>query len=135
MREGKKKQKKIEKIFLKVAKFCDELEKLNDEQKLEKINYKKMDALSQEIEEIKLFFKEEMFHSLFVDALQSYIFHQELDIARVLVQNAENEMQRRAKQIELIFLHKYWLFSLAGGIANVLGAIKLAKEEWKKNKK
>lgn len=135
VREGKKKQKKIEKVFLKVAKFCDELEKLNDEEKLENIDYKKMDALSQEIEEIKLFFKEEMFHSLFVDALQSYIFHQELDIARVLVQNAENDMQRRAKQIELIFLHKYWLFSLAGGIANVLGAIKLAKEEWRKNKK
>lgn len=133
VREGKKKQKKIEKIFLKVAKFCDELEKLNDEQRLENIDYKKMDALSQEIEEIKLFFKEEMFHALFVDALQSYIFHQELDIARVLVQNTENEMQRRAKQIELIFLHKYWLFSLAGGIANVLGAIKLAKQEWRKN--
>lgn len=132
VREGKKKQKKIEKTFLKVAKFCDELEKLNDEQKLENINYKKMDALSQEIEEIKLFFKEEMFHSLFVDALQSYIFHQELNIAAVLVQNVQDQMQRRAKQIELIFLHKYWLFSLAGGIANVLGAIKLAKKEWKK---
>lgn len=132
LREGRKKQKKIERVFLKVAEFCDELETLNIEQRLEKINYKKMDSLSHKIEEIKLFFKEEIFHALFVDALQSYIFHQELDIARVLIKQVKDETERRAKQIELIFLHKYWLFSLAGGIANVLGAIKLAQKEWKK---
>ncbi|WP_027327645.1 motility associated factor glycosyltransferase family protein [Helicobacter pametensis] len=132
LKEGKKKQKQIEKVFLKVAKFCEELEQLNEQKQLEHIDYKKMDVLSQEIEKIKLFFKEPIFHTLFVDALQSYIFHQELDIARVLVRNTHDEMQRRAKQIELIFLHKYWLFSLAGGIANVLEAVKLAKKEWRK---
>lgn len=134
LKEGKKKQKRIEKVFLKVANFCEELEKLNEEKKLESIDYEKMDSLSKEIEKIKLYFKEPLFNSLFVDALQSYIFHQELDIARVLVRSTEDEMQRRAKQIELIFLHKYWLFSLAGGIANVLEAIKLAKKEWRKHK-
>ena len=132
LKEGKKKQKRIEKVFLKVAKVCEELETLNQEKRLEEIDYKKLDSLSQEIEKIKLFFKEPVFSSLFVDALQSYIFHQELDIARVLVKNTEDEMQKRAKQIELIFLHKYWLFSLAGGIANVLEAVKLAKKEWKR---
>lgn len=132
LKEGKKKQKRIEKVFLKVAKVCEELETLNQEKRLEEIDYKKLDSLSQEIEKIKLFFKEPVFSSLFVDALQSYIFHQELDIARVLVKNTEDEMQKRAKQIELIFLHKYWLFSLAGGIVNVLEAVKLAKKEWKR---
>lgn len=131
LKEGKKKQKRIERVFLKVAEYCKELEELNDKKELEKIDYKKLDRLSREIEKIKLFFKEPLFSSLFVDALQSYIFHQELDIARVLVRSSEDEMQKRAKQIELIFLHKYWLFSLAGGIANVLEAIKLAKKEWK----
>ncbi|MCE3046577.1 motility associated factor glycosyltransferase family protein [Helicobacter kayseriensis] len=131
LKEGKKKQKRIEKVFLKVAHFCEELETLNEEKRLEMIDYQKLDSLSKEIEKIKLFFKEPLFGSLFVDALQSYIFHQELDIARVLVKTTDDEMQRRAKQIELIFLHKYWLFSLAGGIANVLEAVKLAQKEWK----
>lgn len=129
--DGKKKQKKIERVFLKVAKLCEEMERLNENGELKELNYKRLEKALEEIEEIKMFFKEPVFSSLFVDALQSYIFHQELDIAKVLVKNAQDEMQKRAKQIELIFLHRYWLFSLAGGMDSVLKVVNDAKKEWK----
>ncbi|WP_305862803.1 motility associated factor glycosyltransferase family protein [Helicobacter cholecystus] len=134
LREGRTKQKRIEKVFLKVAEFCEELEKLNDENKLETIDYKRMDKLSQEIEKVKEYFKDPIFSATFIDALQSYIFHQEMDIAKVLVRNTSDEMQRRAKQIELIFLHKYWLFSLAGGMDSVLEVVKRASKSWGRGK-
>ena len=133
LKEGKSKQKKIEKVFLKVAECCEELEKLNEENKLESIEYKKLDKLSKEIEKIKEYFKDPIFSATFIDALQSYIFHQEMDIAKVLVKNTQDEMQRRAKQIELIFLHKYWLFSLAGGMDSVLEVVKRASKGWQKS--
>lgn len=133
LKEGKSKQKKIEKVFLKVAECCEELEKLNEENKLESIEYKKLDKLSKEIEKIKEYFKDPIFSATFIDALQSYIFHQEMDIAKVLVKNTQDEMQRRAKQIELIFLHKYWLFSLAGGMDSVLEVVKRANKSWQKS--
>lgn len=134
LKEGKSKQKKIEKVFLKVAEFCDELEKLNEANDLEKINYKKMDKLYKEIDKIKDFFKDPIFGATFIDALQSYIFHQEMDIAKVLVKDTQDEVHRRAKQIELIFLHKYWLFSLAGGMDSVLEVVKKAKKTWEGKK-
>lgn len=132
LKEGKSKEKKIEKVFLKVAEFCDELERLNKKNELESIDYKKMDKLSKEIDKIKEFFKDPIFGATFIDAIQSYIFHQEMDIAKVLVKNTQDEMQRRAKQIELIFLHKYWLFSLAGGMDSVLEVVKEAQKSWSK---
>ncbi|ANV97588.1 motility accessory factor [Helicobacter enhydrae] len=131
IREGRKKQKRTEKVFLKVAEFCEELERLNEEKRLEEIDYKKLDSLSKEIEKIKEFFKNPVFNATFLDALQSYIFHQEMDIARILSQFSADEMQKRAKQIELIFVHKYWLFSLAGGIDCVIEVVKEAKKHIK----
>lgn len=135
LKEGKSKQKRIEKVFLKVAELCDELERLNESGRLEEIDYKKMDKVSKEIDKVKEFFKDPIFGATFIDALQSYIFHQEMDIAKVLVKNTQDEIQRRAKQIELIFLHKYWLFSLAGGMDSVLEVVKNATKTWKKSVK
>lgn len=65
-----------------------------------------------------------------MDAIQSYIFHQELHIAEIVCKKTNNEDELRAKQLEYIYAHKYWLFSLAGGIDCVIEAIKMALKEW-----
>ncbi|MDO7252832.1 motility associated factor glycosyltransferase family protein [Helicobacter cappadocius] len=129
---GSKQKNRVEKLFLKVAKYTEELEKLNEQNNLEKINFKKLSKLLDEIDEIKKLFDEKKFNDYFVDAIQSYIFHQELDIAKLLVKNVKDELQTQAKQIEWIYLHKYWLFSLAGGMDCVIEIVKEGMMDWKK---
>lgn len=131
---GNKQKNIIEKLFLKVAKYTEELEKLNEQNKLEKINFKKLAKLLDEIDVVKKLFEDKKFNDYFVDAIQSYIFHQELDIAKLLVKDTKDDkLQTQAKHIEWIYLHKYWLFSLAGGIDCVIEIVKQGLSEWKES--
>lgn len=131
---GNKQKNIIEKLFLKVAKYTEELEKLNEQNKLEKINFKKLAKLLDEIDVVKKLFEDKKFNDYFVDAIQSYIFHQELDIAKLLVKDTKDDkLQTQAKHIEWIYLHKYWLFSLAGGIDCVIEIVKQGLNEWKES--
>ena len=43
---------------------------------------------------------------------------------------SEDEIQ--AKQVQWLYYHKYWLFSLAGGIDCVISAVEQALQEWSK---
>lgn len=124
------KKTQVEEVFLKVAPFLEEVEKLHEEKKLEELDFKKLENLSAEIDNIKELFDDKQFNSYFMDAIQSYIFHQELHIAEIVCKKTNNEDELRAKQLEYIYAHKYWLFSLAGGIDCVIEAIKTALKEW-----
>ncbi|PAF48532.1 motility accessory factor [Helicobacter sp. 12S02634-8] len=127
---GLQKKSLIEKLFLKVAHYTEELEKLNHQNQLEKIDFKKLNTLSNQIDKIKKLFEDKKFNDYFVDAIQSYILHQELDIAKLLVRYTKDTLQTQAKQLEWIYAHKYWLFSLAGGIDCVIETVKEALQSW-----
>ncbi|GAA7509600.1 motility associated factor glycosyltransferase family protein [Helicobacter pylori] len=124
------KKTQVEEVFLKVVPFLEEVEKLHEEKKLEELDFKKLENLSAEIDNVKELFDDKRFNSYFMDAIQSYIFHQELRIAEIVCKKTNNEDGLRAKQLEYIYAHKYWLFSLAGGIDCVIEAIKMALKEW-----
>lgn len=130
---GLKQKTKIEKLFLKIAKFTEELEQLNNENRLEEIDFKKLSKLVDEIDKIKRIFEDKKFNDYFVDSIQSYIFHQELDIAKLVVKYTEDETQKQAKQLEWIYSHKYWLFSLAGGMDCVINIVKESMQSWDKD--
>lgn len=123
---GKKWKSKIENVFLILVKFLEDTEALHKDNKLENIEYDRMDKIIESIDEIKDEVNGEKFQSYFNDATQSYIFHQELDIAKILVKPIENEMDKRAKQLDWIYHHRYWLFSLAGGLDAVLIVVEKA---------
>lgn len=129
---GSTQKRKIERVFLQLARELEHIEKLNAQNKLEKINFAKLNALSDKIDDIKELFGERKFTSYFMDAIQSYIFHQELDIAKVLVLYTANEDELKAKQLQWLYYHKYWLFSLAGGIDCVIHTTQKALDEWSK---
>ncbi|MDL0079499.1 motility associated factor glycosyltransferase family protein [Helicobacter zhangjianzhongii] len=129
---GSTQKRKIERVFLQLARELEHIEKLNAQNKLEKINFAKLNALSDKIDDIKGLFGERKFTSYFMDAIQSYIFHQELDIAKVLVLYTANEDELKAKQLQWLYYHKYWLFSLAGGIDCVIHTTQKALDEWSK---
>ncbi|PAF49293.1 motility accessory factor [Helicobacter sp. 13S00401-1] len=120
---GRATKKKVEKTFLKLVKFLEKIEKLNKQNKLDLLVFKAMESISKDIDSVKETYNEERFMDYFGDALQSYIFHQELDIAKILVKPITTEIEQKAKTLELLYAHKYWLFSLAGGIDSVLKVV------------
>ncbi|WP_297579799.1 6-hydroxymethylpterin diphosphokinase MptE-like protein [uncultured Helicobacter sp.] len=127
---GYKKKKMVEKLFLRVVKMTEELERLNRENKLEKINFTKMDKLLEEIDDVKNFFLEDAFIKVFIDAVQSYIVHQELEFAKIVVRPVHTLIEKQVKQIDWLYAHKYWLFSLAGGMDAALETAKRAAKTW-----
>jgi len=113
---GEKIQKKIEKVFLQVAKTCEELEKLNKQNKLEKINFDKLYKISNKIDKIKDAIETNKFNTIFGETIQSYLVNKELDLAKIMVKPANTEIEKKAKLIDWIMNHKEWLFMLAGSI-------------------
>ena len=120
---GKDVQKSIEKVFLELMKFLEAIEKLNKESKLDQIDYKKVEKLIHKIDGIKEKVDNDVFNKVFFDVMQSYILHQELDLAKIQVRYADNDEDKKAKLIEWLYAHKGWLFSAAGVIEAVLVAI------------
>lgn len=129
---GYKKKKIVEKLFLKVVKMTEELERLNRANKLEKINFAKMDLLLEEIDDVKNFFLEDTFVKVFIDAVQSYIVHQELEFAKIVVRPVYTKIEKQVKQIDWLYAHKFWLFSLAGGMDATLEIVKRNAKLWMK---
>ncbi len=113
---GEKIQKQIEKVFLQVAKACEELEKLNESNKLEYINFEKLAKLSDKIDKIKKRIEVKKFKILYGDTIYSYLVNKELDLAKIIVKQSDTEIEKKAKLIDWIMNHKEWLFMLAGSI-------------------
>ena len=129
LKYGSAKKAKIEALFLEVAGICDELERLNKEQKLEEIDFKKIDLVIDKIEKIKGLFSSKKFLQIFNEATQSYIFHQEMELTKITTKIANDEMSKKAKKLDWLFAHKMWLFSLAGCMDAVLYCVKESYEK------
>ncbi len=117
----------IDELFLDLMKETEELEVLNREDRLEEIDFDRLLLLIERIDKIKQYFGEKKFADLFLDTLQSYIYHQELELAKIQVRHTENDLDKKVKLIDWIYAHKYWLFSLSGGIDAQLEICKRAR--------
>jgi len=116
LKYAKQAKKRVEKLFLKVAGECEKLEALNKENKLGKVNFKKISQLLKEIDDTKNILTEDKFRRLFWDIVQSYIMSQELDLAAIAVKPSKTKEEQEVKMVEFLFGHKPWLFMLAGGM-------------------
>jgi hypothetical protein len=126
---GDRVKTKTEEVFVKVAETCVELEQLNAENKLDSIDFDKLTKLLDDIDEVKALFEDDLdFVNIYYYSIQSYIIHQELELAKVRILNPKDNMGKRVKMVDWIMKHKYWLFSLAGGISAQMDVIKRAKE-------
>lgn len=130
LKYGNAKKSKIEELFLKVVAEIEELEQRNKEQTLEGYDFKKLDLVLEELERIKGLFSSKKFLSMFNEATQAYIFHQEMEIAKIATKIAKDEMELKAKKVEWLFAHKEWLFSLAGCIDAVLFCVNESFKLW-----
>lgn len=127
---GEEKKKEVETLFLEVAGICDELEKLKEEERLDEADFDKIGAVLEKIDQFKLLFDDNQFKKTFWETVRSLIIHQELELAKIVVQNFKTEEERQANKVEFLFAHKFWLFSLAGGIDSQLEVMKKARSSW-----
>ena len=125
-------KKKFEDLFLKVAQVSDELIELNKNNQLEKIDFEKLNDLSDEIDNVKEIINEELFQKLFIDILQPILVSAELELAKVIVQPVNNEMEKKAKIIDWVMKHKNWLFLVAGSVDTQIYVMKEELEYLKK---
>ena len=44
------------------------------------------------------------------------VYYQELELAKISVASSDTTMQKVNKLVEWVEMHKYWLFSAAGGL-------------------
>lgn len=127
---GEEKKAEVEALFLEVAGICDELEKLNKDEQLEKADFDAIAAVLEKVDQFKILFDDNNFKKTFWETVRSLIVHQEMEIAKIVVQNHKTEEERKARNVEFLFAHKYWLFSLAGGIDSQLEVMKKARDSW-----
>jgi len=124
---GIKLKKDVEKLFLKVTKECENIKDI----KKEDINYNKLLKLIDEIDVIKEEVESVDFAKIFTDTTQSYIYHQELELAKLMVEDSKTDKEKKEKLVKWVETHQYWLFSLAGGIEAQLRTIEKSDEKEK----
>lgn len=113
---GEKIKTDAEKLFIEVAKTFDELVELNKNNELEKIDFKKLNKLSNKIDKIKEKIESKTFMQCYGETLVPYLINKETDLAKIQVQNPKTDIEKKAKLIDWIMNHKEWLFNLAGSI-------------------
>jgi hypothetical protein len=114
-------QHEVETLFLKVAHTCDDLEAKRE------VTTETMYDLLKAIEGIRAKSKEEIFDQVIWHIAQSMMLVQEITIAPIEVRYAPDEASRRQKMVDLMYVYKGWLFSLAGSIDAIVKTMDYGK--------
>ena len=116
-------KKRIEEVFLEVMAVIEELEQLNRDKDLEKIDFDKLAAVISKIDSIKEIYETDKAIKNFSNILNPFIVNAELELARIMVSNSDKDIDKKVKMIDWIYEHKSWLFFLAGAIENIIAVI------------
>ncbi|RDU65561.1 6-hydroxymethylpterin diphosphokinase MptE-like protein [Helicobacter sp. MIT 14-3879] len=127
---GNAKKEKIQNLFLEVVEQTELLELLNKENRLEEYDFNSLDKLFDRIEGVKKLFSNKKFLNMFNEATQAIIFHQEMELAKISTKITSNQIELNAKKLEWLFLHKNWLFILAGCLDSVLFCVNDSFSSW-----
>jgi len=123
----------VESVFLDVMEKIENLEKLNKEKDLEKIDFDELTNTISKIDKIKDILETDKVLLKFNNITNPLIVSAELELARIMVRNSEKEIEKKVKLIDWIYEHKSWLFFLAGAIENIIFIIeKNLKEVYSK---
>lgn len=107
---------KIESIFLEVAPEIDNILKLRDQGNITEKYFNKLIKISNKIDKAKDILVKKKFKIYIENIIGMSIFYQELELAKIAVAPSETQLEKTNKLVEWIEIHKYWLFSAAGGL-------------------
>jgi hypothetical protein len=130
LKEAVEKQEIIEDLFIKIQEVSEQLVELNETNRLEEIDFDYLQTLHDELDVIKGYLDDKLFISMFFDTIQSFMIHLEIDLADIFIHNPQSDIEKKAKLIDWIMRHRYWLFVFAGGLDSQYMTILRAIEEW-----
>jgi len=110
----------IEKVFLDVMSVIEELERLNRENNLEKVDFDKLATTISKIDKIKDMYETDRAIKKFYNITNPFIVNAELELACIMVKKTDEEIEKRVKMVDWIYEHKSWLFFLAGALDNII---------------
>ena len=129
--EGEEKKARLEELFLETAELAKTVEPLYEKEEWDAIDLEAVRSVNEKIDAIKTIFDEERFHRCYWDTVRSFIVHQEMQIAKIVVRPAKTRHEEIKKHAEFLLAHRSWLFSLAGGIDAQIAVIRRGRGEGK----
>lgn len=112
----KEAKKKIEEVFLELVPQIDELIAKKEAGEVSEKMFSKLAKITSKIDRLKTYLSAKK-HKLYIDnILQMSIYFQELELAKISVAPSDTIIQKVNKLLEWVEMHKYWMFSAAGGI-------------------
>ena len=109
-------KEKIEKVFLEIVPKIDDIMRLRDSDKITENLLNDLLKITDKIDKTKNFLVQKRFKSSVENILQMAVYYQELELAKISVAPSDTVMQKVNKLVEWVEMHKYWLFSAAGGL-------------------
>ena len=109
-------KEKIEKVFLEIVPKIDDIMRLRDSDKITENLLNDLLKITDKIDKTKNFLVQKRFKSSVENILQMAVYYQELELAKISVASSDTTMQKVNKLVEWVEMHKYWLFSAAGGL-------------------
>lgn len=124
-------KQKIEKVFLKLAPKIDKFIEIKNSGNISEKYFKELSKITEQIDKAKEIVHQQKYKEYIENVVQISIFYQELDLAEIALAPSETNLEKTKKLIEWIIVHKYWLFSVAGGINADIETTVLASENLK----
>lgn len=106
----------IEKVFLELVPSIDMLLELNRERKITSKHYDELLKITKKIDKLKDVIAKKSYQKYIENILQISVYHQELELAKISVAPSDTTIQKIDKLLEWVDMHKYWMFSAAGGL-------------------
>jgi len=112
----KEAKKKIEEVFLELVPQIDELISKKEAGEVSEKMFSKLAKITSKLDRLKTYLSAKK-HKLYIDnILQMSIYFQELELAKISVAPSDTTIQKVNKLLEWVEMHKYWMFSAAGGL-------------------
>ena len=112
----KEAKKKIEEVFLELVPKIDELIAKKEAGEVSEKMFSKLVKITSKLDKLKTYMSSKK-HKMFLDnILQISIYFQELELAKISVAPSDTKIQKVNKLLEWVEMHKYWMFSAAGGL-------------------
>jgi hypothetical protein len=124
---GKIIQDKYEETFTMASEMSDHMIELNKTDDADKIDFDRLQEISDKIDDVKSVFDKQLFHNMFFDIMQSDLISEELEIAKIVVKVPEDDEDKKSILIDWVMKHRYWLFMVAGNINAQLEIIKRSR--------
>ena len=109
-------KQQIEKVFLEVVPSIDKLLELNKENKIEKKYFDELLKITKKIDKLKDVIAKHNYQKYVDNILQISVYYQELELAKISVAPSDTTIQKTNKLLMWVNMHKYWMFSAAGGL-------------------